>query len=139
MLMVQMYQLANNPSHLEFITPVVMGEVRAKQKVTQDKNHLALTIHGDAAFSGQGTVMESISMSNVPANTVGGTIHIVLDNQIGFTSDKTIDMRSSYGCADIGKLIDGPILYANADDPEACLSVTDIALDYVVKYRKSIF
>ena len=131
--------LASNPSHLEFITPVVMGEVRAKQKTTKDKNHLSLTIHGDAAFSGQGTVMESIAMSNVPANTVGGTIHIVLDNQIGFTNDRIEDMRSSYGPADIAKMVDAPILYANADDAEACVTVSNIALDYLVKYRKSIF
>ena len=131
--------LASNPSHLEFITPVVMGEVRAKQKKSNDKNHLSLTVHGDAAFSGQGTVMESIAMSNVPANTIGGTIHIVLDNQIGFTNDKVEDMRSSYGPADIAKMVDAPILYANANDPEACVFVCNIALKYLVKYRKSIF
>lgn len=131
--------LANNPSHLEFITPVVMGEVRAKQKESKDQNHLSLTIHGDAAFSGQGTVMESVSMSNLPANTVGGTLHIVLDNQIGFTNDKICDMRSSFGCADIAKMIDAPILYANADDPESCIAMTDLALAYIAKYRKSAF
>lgn len=131
--------LANNPSHLEFITPVVMGEVRAKQKLSDDRNHLSLTIHGDAAFSGQGTVMESISMSNLPAHTVGGTLHIILDNQIGFTNDRVCDMRSSFGCADVAKMIDAPILYANADDPESCTAMTDLALAYIAKYRKSAF
>ena len=131
--------LANNPSHLEFITPVVMGEVRGIQKTTNSMNHLALTIHGDAAFSGQGTVMESLSMSNLPANTVGGTLHVVVDNVIGFTNDSVQDMRSSFGCADIAKMIDAPIFYVNADDPEACLTVADLAIKYIKKYRKSAF
>ena len=116
-----------------------MGEVRGIQKTTNSMNHLALTIHGDAAFSGQGTVMESLSMSNLPANTVGGTLHVVVDNVIGFTNDSVQDMRSSFGCADIAKMIDAPIFYVNADDPEACLTVADLAIKYIKKYRKSAF
>ena len=130
--------LANNPSHLEFITPVVMGEVKAKQAHSH-AGHFGLSVHGDAAVAGQGIVMEAVAMSKIPAHSIGGMMHVVLDNKIGFTNDNVEDMRSSFGCADIAKLIEAPIFYANADDAEACIKAADLALDYIAKYRRSAF
>ncbi len=127
--------LACNPSHLEFIYPVVMGEVKANAKKMNSK---AVVIHGDSAVSGQGIVMESLNMSETYAYGIGGTVHIVLDNNIGFTTLKD-QTRSSFGCADIAKFVQAPIIYANADCPESVYKATIIASNYIDKFNKDIF
>ena len=134
--------LAFNPSHLEFINPVVMGSVRARQdrepKDTQKDYALAVVIHGDAAFSGQGIVMETLSMSKTRAYDIGGTIHIVINNQVGFTTSDSNDLRSSRYCSDLGKMIEAPIIHVNGDDPEAAAKAIIFALDYRMTFHKDI-
>ena len=134
--------LAFNPSHLEFISPVVVGSIRARQERVEENGRrdyaMPILIHGDAAFAGQGICMETLSMSQTRAYVVGGTIHIILNNQIGFTTSDPEDARSSYYCSDLGKMIDVPIFHVNADDPEAVVKVAIIALDYRMKFHKDI-
>ncbi|MCX7120788.1 MAG: 2-oxoglutarate dehydrogenase E1 component [Gammaproteobacteria bacterium] len=134
--------LGFNPSHLEFINTVVMGSVRARQERSTDipkKDYaLAVLIHGDAAFSGQGIVMETLAMSQTRAYNVGGTIHIVTNNQVGFTTSNPDDTRSSRYCSDIAKMIDAPILHVNGDDAEACVRVMKLALDYRMRFHKDV-
>ena len=125
--------LAFNPSHLEFVSPVVLGWVRAQQRKWDDKNGRAILpvlIHGDASFSGQGVVMETLNMGATRGYTVGGAIHVVINNQIGFTTSDPRDTRSSLYCTDVMKLIDAPVLHVNGDDPEAVARAASIALDY---------
>ncbi len=134
--------LAFNPSHLEFIDPVVMGSVRARQdRATTDSKFdyaYPVMIHGDGAFIGQGVVMETLSMSLTRAYTVGGSIHIILNNQVGFTTSNPNDARSSRYCSDLSKMIDAPIMHVNGDDPEACVRVMQLALDYRMQFHKDV-
>ncbi|RLQ22989.1 2-oxoglutarate dehydrogenase E1 component [Seongchinamella sediminis] len=133
--------LAFNPSHLEIVSPVVEGSVRARQERRQDETGERVTpivIHGDAAFAGQGVVMETFQMSQTRAYKTGGTIHIVLNNQVGFTTNKREDARSTEYCTDIAKMVQAPIFHVNADDPEAVLFVTQMAVDYRTEFRKDV-
>ncbi len=134
--------LAFNPSHLEFISPVVNGSVRARQERRNDNNKynyaLAVLIHGDAAFSGQGIVMETLNMSQTRAYHTGGSIHIILNNQVGFTTSNPHDMRSSHYCSDLARMIDAPVFHVNGDDPEAVVKVTQLALDYRMAFNKDV-
>ncbi|MCH9643592.1 MAG: 2-oxoglutarate dehydrogenase E1 component [Gammaproteobacteria bacterium] len=134
--------LAFNPSHLEFINPVALGSISARQKRNGgDARHeyaMAILIHGDAAFSGQGVVMETLNMSQTRAYCVGGAIHIVLNNQVGYTAANSHDTRSSRYCSDPAKMIDAPIFHVNGDDPEAAVEVMLLALDYRNKFKKDV-
>lgn len=133
--------LAFNPSHLEIVNPVVEGSVRARQHRRGDKDGravLPVLLHGDAAFSGQGVVMETLNLSQTRGYGTGGTVHIIINNQIGFTSSDARDSRSTLYCSDVAKMIDAPIFHVNADDPEAVLLVTEIALDYRMEFGKDV-
>jgi 2-oxoglutarate dehydrogenase E1 component len=133
--------LAFNPSHLEIVSPVVEGSVRARQERRKDEvGELVapIVIHGDAAFAGQGVVMETFQMSQTRAYKTGGTIHIVLNNQVGFTTNKREDARSTEYCTDVAKMVQAPIFHVNADDPEAVLFVTQMAVDYRTEFRKDV-
>ncbi|GMQ92376.1 MAG: 2-oxoglutarate dehydrogenase E1 component [Gammaproteobacteria bacterium] len=133
--------LAFNPSHLEIVGPVVEGSVRARQDWRQDKDGsevLPVLIHGDAAFAGQGVVMETFNMSQSRGYSTKGTLHIVINNQIGFTTSSQNEARSTYYCTDAAKMVSAPILHANGDDPEAVRFVTQVALDYRMAFRKDI-
>lgn len=125
-----------NPSHLEIISPVVMGTVRARQQ--SSVHALSILLHGDAAFSGQGVVMEALAMSQTRGYGVGGTIHLVTNNQIGFTTNQPQDARSSLYCSDSAKMISAPIFHVNADDPEAIIFVTRLACAYREKFKKDV-
>ncbi|WP_264435610.1 2-oxoglutarate dehydrogenase E1 component [Coxiella endosymbiont of Dermacentor marginatus] len=134
--------LAFNPSHLEFICPVVMGYVRAQQEKQNGQNPdyaMAVMIHGDASFAGEGIVMEVLNMSQTRAYYIGGSIHIVLNNQLGFTTSNPKDARSSLYCTDIAKMLDAPVFHVNGDDPEAVIAVTQLVLDYRMKFHKDVF
>lgn len=133
--------LAFNPSHLEIVSPVTQGSVRARQDKRKDKigeTVLPINIHGDAAFCGQGVVMETLQMSQTRAYKTGGTIHIVVNNQVGFTTSKKEDARSTEYATDVAKMVEAPILHVNADDPEAVLFVTQLAIDYRYEFKKDI-
>ena len=133
--------LSFNPSHLEIVSPVVEGSVRARQERRQDETGdlvVPIVIHGDAAFAGQGVVMETFQMSQTRAYTTGGTIHIVLNNQVGFTTNKREDARSTEYCTDVAKMVQAPIFHVNADDPEAVLFVTQMAVDYRTEFNKDV-
>jgi len=134
--------LAFNPSHLEFISPVVVGSVRARQERVPENGRrdyaMPVLIHGDAAFAGQGVCMETLSMSQTHAYYVDGSIHIVLNNQVGFTTSSPKDARSSRYCTDLGKMIDAPIFHVNGDDPEAVVKIAMLAFDYRMKFHKDI-
>ena len=133
--------LAFNPSHLEIVSPVVEGSVRARQERRKDEGGELVTpivIHGDAAFAGQGVVMETFQMSQTRAYKTGGTIHIVLNNQVGFTTNKREDARSTEYCTDVAKMVQAPIFHVNADDPEAVLFVTQMAVDYRTEFKKDV-
>ncbi|MCA3039209.1 MAG: 2-oxoglutarate dehydrogenase E1 component, partial [Rhodocyclaceae bacterium] len=133
--------LAFNPSHLEIVNPVVEGSVRARQQrrhdVTGDEV-IPLLIHGDAAFAGQGVIMETMALSQTRGFKTGGTVHIVVNNQVGFTTSDTRDSRSSLYCTDIAKMIEAPVFHVNADDPEAVIMVGRIALEYRMKFHKDV-
>jgi 2-oxoglutarate dehydrogenase E1 component len=133
--------LAFNPSHLEIIGPVVEGSVRARQQRRDDTSGaqvLPVLIHGDAAFAGQGVVMECLQLSQARGFDTGGTLHIVINNQIGFTTSNPLDVRSSPYCTDVAKLVQAPILHVNGDDPEAVLFVTALALDFRMAFAKDV-
>jgi 2-oxoglutarate dehydrogenase E1 component len=129
-----------NPSHLEFINPVVEGRVRAKQDRKQDQDRLRVMpvlIHGDAAFMGEGVVMETLNLADLPGYFTGGTVHLVINNQVGFTTNPS-DSRSTRYCTDIAKLINVPIFHVNSDDPEACVYVTKLAMEYRQEFKKDV-
>jgi len=133
--------LAFNPSHLEIVNPVVEGSVRARQQRRDDSERqevLPVLIHGDAAFAGQGVVTETFQMSQTNGFRTGGTVHVVVNNQIGFTTSRPSDARSTDYCSDVAKMIEAPIFHVNGDDPEAALFVTRLALAYRQKFRKDV-
>lgn len=133
--------LAFNPSHLEIVNPVVEGSVRARQERSKDADGslvMPVIIHGDAAFAGQGVVMETFSMSQSRGYSTKGTVHIVINNQIGFTSSNQADLRSSLYCTDVAKMVSAPIFHVDGDDPEAVLFITRLALDYRVRFHKDV-
>ena len=133
--------LAFNPSHLEIVNPVVEGSVRARQHRRGDvegNEVLPILIHGDAAFAGQGVVMETMALSKTRGFGTGGTVHIVVNNQIGFTTSDTRDSRSSLYCTDIAKMIEAPVFHVNADDAESVLMVGRIALEYRMKFHTDV-
>ncbi|HUL56233.1 MAG TPA: 2-oxoglutarate dehydrogenase E1 component [Usitatibacter sp.] len=133
--------LAFNPSHLEIVNPVVEGSVRARQHRRGDHDGqqvLPILIHGDAAFAGQGVVMETMALSQTRGYRTGGTVHLVINNQIGFTTSDTRDARSSLYCTDIAKMIEAPVFHVNGDDPEAAVFVSSIAEEYRRTFHKDV-
>lgn len=133
--------LSFNPSHLEIVSPVVEGWVRARQDALNDTGRnraMAVVVHGDAAFAGQGVVMETLAMATTRGFATGGTLHIVLNNQIGFTTSDPRDMRSSLYCTDVVKMVDAPVLHVNGDDPEAVVRAGRIALEYRMNFHADI-
>ena len=132
--------LASNPSHLEAVDPIVEGMARAKQKLIQDRTHsrvIPLLIHGDAAFAGQGVVAETLNLSQLKGYRTGGTIHLVINNQIGFTTGPE-DARSSTYATDVAKMVQAPIFHVNGDDPEACVRVTQLAYEFRQEFHKDV-
>jgi 2-oxoglutarate dehydrogenase E1 component len=133
--------LAFNPSHLEIVDPVVEGSVRARQQRRGDYERsevLPVLIHGDAAFAAQGVVAETFQLSQTNGFRTGGTVHIVINNQIGFTTSRPSDARSTPYCTDIAKMIEAPIFHVNGDYPEAAIFVTRLALEYRQRYKKDV-
>jgi 2-oxoglutarate dehydrogenase E1 component len=133
--------LAFNPSHLEIVGPVVEGSVRARQDRRLDYRNsrvLPVIIHGDAAFAGQGVVMETFQMSQTRGYRTGGTIHIIINNQVGFTTSRQDDARSTEYCTEVAKMVQAPILHVNGDDPEAVLFAMQLAVDYRMEFHKDI-
>ena len=132
--------LSFNPSHLEIINPVVEGSARARQERRQDTNRrvvVPILIHGDAAFAGQGVVMETLNMSRTRGYSTGGTIHIIVNNQIGFTTN-TLDARSTLYCTEVAKMIQAPIFHVNGDDPEAVITTARLAMDYRNQFANDV-
>ena len=133
--------LFNNPSHLEIVDPVVIGSVRARQDRIKDKDRskvIPVLLHGDASFSGQGVVMESLQMSQTRGFYVGGCIHIIVNNQIGFTTSNINDSRSTDYSSDVAKIIQAPVIHVNGDDPEMVINAAKIACKYRNKFKKDI-
>ncbi|MEO5933138.1 MAG: thiamine pyrophosphate-dependent enzyme, partial [Duganella sp.] len=133
--------LAFNPSHLEIVNPVVEGSVKARMDRRGDhlgKQVLPILVHGDAAFAGQGVVMETLNLAQTRGYGTGGTVHIVINNQIGFTTSDPRDARSTIYCSDVVKMIEAPVLHVNADDPEAVVLASQIAMDYRLEFQKDI-
>jgi 2-oxoglutarate dehydrogenase E1 component len=133
--------LAFNPSHLEIVNPVVEGSVRARQHRRGDHNGrqvLPVLIHGDAAFAGQGVNQETFNLSQTRGYRTGGTVHVVINNQIGFTTSDARDTRSSLYCTDVAKMVEAPIFHVNGDDPEAVLMVTELAFDFRQQFGKDV-
>ena len=133
--------LAFNPSHLEIVNPVVEGSVRARMDRRGDpdgKQVLPVLVHGDAAFAGQGVVMETLALAETRGYSTGGTVHLVINNQIGFTTSDPRDSRSTMYCSDIVKMIESPVLHVNADDPEAVVLATQLALEFRMEFKKDV-
>ena len=133
--------LAFNPSHLEIVNPVVEGSVRARQHRRGDKTGkqvLPVLIHGDASYAGQGVVMETLNLAQTRGFGTGGTVHIIINNQIGFTTSDLRDARSTLYCTDVSKMLEVPIFHVNGDDPEAVCLVTEIALDFRTQFGRDV-
>jgi 2-oxoglutarate dehydrogenase E1 component len=133
--------LAFNPSHLEIVNPVVEGSVKARMDRRGDKagdQVLPVLVHGDAAFAGQGVVMETLALAQTRGYYTGGTVHVVINNQIGFTTSDPRDSRSTLYCSDVVKMIEAPVLHVNGDDPEAVVLCTQMALDYRQQFKKDV-
>ena len=133
--------LAFNPSHLEIVNPVVEGSVRARMDRRGDpRGHqvLPVLVHGDAAFGGQGVNQETLALAQTRGYTTGGTVHIIINNQIGFTTSDPRDMRSSAFCTDIVKMVEAPVLHVNGDDPEAVVLATQLALEYRMEFGQDV-
>ena len=132
--------LTDNPSHLEAVNPVVLGQTRAKQYFHQDKQRkkvIPILIHGDAAFAGQGVVAECFAMSGLPGHNTGGTIHIIVNNQIGFTTSPRFARSSPYP-SDVAKMVEAPIIHVNGDNPEAVVYAARIATDFRLKFNRDV-
>jgi 2-oxoglutarate dehydrogenase E1 component len=132
--------LAPNPSHLEIVNPVVEGRVRAKQRQHADADRsmgAPVLIHGDAAFAGQGVVMETFNLSNLAGYRTGGTVHVVVNNQIGFTTNPR-DARSTQYCTDIAKFVQAPVFHVNAEDPSACVYVAELAFEFRQRFKRDV-
>ena len=133
--------LAFNPSHLEVVNPVVEGSARARQERRHDvlgEKVLAVQIHGDAAFAGQGVIMETLQLSQARGFYTGGSVHVIVNNQVGFTTSDPRDARSTLYCSDVAKMVEAPIFHVNADDPEAVCFVARFALEYRMKFHKDV-
>ncbi len=133
--------LAFNPSHLEIVNPVVEGSVRARMDRRHDpkgEQVLPVLVHGDAAFAGQGVVMETLALAETRGYTTGGTVHLVINNQIGFTTSDPRDSRSTLYCTDVVKMVESPVLHVNGDDPEAVVLATRLALEYRMAFQKDV-
>ncbi|MGA3008305.1 MAG: 2-oxoglutarate dehydrogenase E1 component, partial [Opitutaceae bacterium] len=133
-------RLASNPSHLEIVDPVVEGKARARQRARDDverRRVMPLLVHGDAAFAGQGVVAETLNFSQLPGYRTGGTLHIIINNQIGFTTLPS-DARSTRYCTDVAKMIEAPIFHVNGDHPEAVCMMAELALDFRAKFQRDV-
>lgn len=133
--------LAFNPSHLEIVNPVVEGSVKARMDRRGDPTGdsvLPVLVHGDAAFAGQGVIMETLALAQTRGYYTGGTVHIVINNQVGFTTSDPRDTRSTLYCTDVVKMIEAPVLHVNGDDPEAVVLATELALDYRQEFNKDV-
>lgn len=133
--------LAFNPSHLEIVNPVVEGSVRARMDRRADPKGLQVLpvlVHGDAAFAGQGVVMETLALAETRGYFTGGTVHLVINNQIGFTTSDPRDSRSTLYCTDVVKMIEAPVLHVNGDDPEAVVLATQLALEFRMEFQKDV-
>ena len=133
--------MAANPSHLEIVDPVVEGKARARQRILEDTDKrekvLPLLIHGDAAFAGQGVVAEVLNLSQLPGYETGGTVHVIVNNQIGFTT-LPADARSTMYCTDVAKMIEAPIFHVNGDDPIEVEFVSKLALEFRQKFSRDV-
>ncbi len=133
--------LSFNPSHLEFVNPVALGRMRAKQDRVSDsarERGIVLLIHGDAAFAGEGIVQETLNLSELDDYTTGGTIHVIVNNQIGFTTTPEEGRSSPYATA-VAKILQSPIFHVNGEDPEAVVQVVHLAMDYRKRYKRDVF
>jgi 2-oxoglutarate dehydrogenase E1 component len=133
--------LGYNPSHLEIADPVTEGSVRARQERRDDverRKVMAVLLHGDASFAGQGVVYETLNLSQTRGYTTGGTIHIVINNQIGFTTSHPLDVRSTLYCTDVGKVVQAPIFHVNGEDPDAVAYVAELAVDFRMTFKRDV-
>ncbi|QUN27042.1 2-oxoglutarate dehydrogenase E1 component [Cupriavidus sp. KK10] len=133
--------LAFNPSHLEIVNPVVEGSAKARQERRGEVGHkevLPVQVHGDAAFAGQGVVMETLNLAQTRGYGTGGSMHIVINNQIGFTTSDPRDARSTLYCTDVVKMIEAPVLHVNGDDPEAVVYAMQLAVDFRMEFKKDV-
>ena len=132
--------LCFNPSHLEFVNPVAMGRCRCKQERISDGDHdkcMTVLIHGDAAFAGEGVVQETLNLSQLPGYKTGGTLHVILNNQVGFTTDPALGRSTTYA-SDVAKMLQVPIFHVNGEDPEAVAQVINLAMDFRKEFKRDV-